>query len=289
MPEVFGLLHEVDGLADQHLVEGGHVVFGVAHAFAGTAIGRASGVWPRRERAFVRELLLADLAPARLLGRIVGVAGEAMHQITRADRVTNGRVRRVGIPVGIRHGVEVIQIPEELVEAMHAGKVLVQVAEMVLAELPRRVPHRLQRRGDGRGLRRQPDIGARLADGRHPGADRQLAGDELRAPRRAARLGVVIREPHALGRKLVEIWRLAGHDPLMVGANIEPADVVAHDEQDVRLSRLLGKRRHGAEAKRSGKRQQHRSHQTKFSQGTSWLRSCGFAILDDAHGNSSGC
>ena len=48
-----------------------------------------------------------------------------------------------------------------------------------------------------------------LADGGQAGADRQLAGDEVRAARRAARLGVVVGEEHALGGEPVEVRRLA--------------------------------------------------------------------------------
>ena len=39
------------------------------------------------------------------------------------------------------------------------------------------------------GLGRKAGRRAGLADGRHAGADRQLAGDEVGAPRRAACLG----------------------------------------------------------------------------------------------------
>ena len=80
-----------------------------------------------------------------------------------------------------------------------------------------------------------PSGGAGLADGGQPGADGQLAGDEVGAARRAARLGVVVGEPHAFGGEPVEVRGPAGHDALVVGADVEPADVVAHDEEDVRL------------------------------------------------------
>jgi len=38
----------------------------------------------------------------------------------------------------VLHGVEVVEVAEEFVEAVHRWKVLVQVAKMVLAELPPR-------------------------------------------------------------------------------------------------------------------------------------------------------
>ena len=222
-------------LLDQGLVEGGHVVFGVADTFAFAAIGRASGVRAGRERAFVDDLLLADLAPARLDGRVVGVARAAMNQVARADGVSNGRIGRVRIPVRIGHGIEVIEIAEELVEAVDGRQVLVQVAEVVLAELAGGVAHRLQARWRWWALRGQADIGAGLADGGHSGADRQLAGDEVGAAGGAARLGVVVGEAHAFRGEPVEVRRLARHDTLVVGADVEPADIVAHDDKDVGL------------------------------------------------------
>ena len=79
------------------------------------------------------------------------------------------------------------------------------------------------------------DRRAGLADGGHAGADRQLAGDEVGATRRAARLGVVVGEQHAFGGELVEVRRPAGHHAAVVGADVPDADVVAHDDDDVRL------------------------------------------------------
>ncbi len=109
---------------------------------------------------------------------------------------------------------------------------------MVLAELAGRIALRLQHGGECDGLVRKADIGARLTDRGHARADRQLAGDEIRPARRAARLGVIVGEHHALVGQLVEVRRLAGHDAAMIGADVEPADVVAHDDKNVGL--LIG-------------------------------------------------
>jgi len=35
----------------------------------------------------------------------------------------------------------------------------------------------------------------------------------------------------------VEVWRFTRHDSLVIGANVEPPDVVAHDNKNVGLSR----------------------------------------------------
>ena len=81
--------------------------------------------------------------------------------------------------------------------------------------------------------RRQSGRCAGLADRGHAGADRQLAGDEVGAARRAARLGVVVGEEHAFGGDLVEVRRAARHHAAVIGADIPDADVVAHDDDDV--------------------------------------------------------
>ena len=196
----------------------------------------------RRQRAFIDDPLLADLAPARHFGWIVRVGRIAVHQAARAVLVVVVLVDRERVPVRIGHRVEVIQVSEELVEAMHGRQKLVQVAEVVLAELPGGVALRLEGGGERAGLRRDADIRSGLADGRQPGADRNLAGDEVGAARRATCLGVVVGEPHALASQLVEVRRLARHHALMVGADVKPTDIVAHDEQDVGFLCLLPSR-----------------------------------------------
>ena len=117
------------------------------------------------ERAGVLDLLLADLAPARLLGRVVLVRSPRMHHVARADLVLE--LRRVVGMGRVLHRVEVIEVAEELVEAVDGRQELVAVAQVVLAELAGGIAHRLEGRGDGRRLRRHADRRARLADGRH--------------------------------------------------------------------------------------------------------------------------
>ncbi len=76
---------------------------------------------------------------------------------------------------------------------------------------------------------------ARLAHGGHAGANGQLARNEVRPTRRATGFRVVIGEEHALLGKLIEIGRSPGHHSAMVGSDVPHADIVAHDEDDVRL------------------------------------------------------
>ena len=114
------------------------------------------GLHPFRiECAGVLDLLLADLAPARLHGGIILVRRPAMDHVARADLVLEGR--RIVAVRGILHRVQVIEVAEELVEPMHRGEEFVEVAQMVLAELPGGVAHGLERRGNRRRCRRHAD------------------------------------------------------------------------------------------------------------------------------------
>ena len=108
------------------------------------------------ERAGVLDLLLADLAPARHLGRVVRVGRPGVDHVARADLVQ--QILRI---VGMRrvfHRVEVIEVAEELVEAVDGRQELVAVAEVVLAELAGGVALRFERGGDGAGFGRQAGL-----------------------------------------------------------------------------------------------------------------------------------
>jgi hypothetical protein len=162
-----------------------------------------------------------------------------MHQVARAVFVDP--ILRIVEPVRIRHRVEMIEVAEKLIEAVHGRQILVQVAEMVFAELPGGVAERFQHGGDRDRLFGDADIGAGLADGGQTGAQWNLPGDEIGAAGGAACFRVIIGEAHAVGGELVEIGRLSRHDALVVGADIEPADVVTHDDQDVRRPARRGR------------------------------------------------
>ena len=184
---------------------------------------------------------LPTLPQRGMHGGVVRVGGEAMHQVARAVFVDP--VLRVVEPIRIRHRVEVIEVAEEFVEAVHGRQVFVQIAEMILAELSGGVAERFEHGGGRDRLVGDADIGAGLADRRHAGAQRNLPGDEVGASGGAACLRVVVGKAHAFGGELVEVRRLARHDALVIGADIEPADIVTHDDEDVwrpaRCCRLL--------------------------------------------------
>ena len=68
------------------------------------------------------------------------------------------------------------------------------------------------------------------------GAQRVLPGDEGGAAGGAALLAVVVGEADALARESVDVGRLVAHHPLVVRADVPVADVVAPQDEDVRLA-----------------------------------------------------
>ncbi len=61
----------------------------------------------------------------------------------------------------VLHRIEVIEIAEELVEAVDGRQELVEIAQMVLAELAGGVALRFERSGDGDSLGWQSGLGSR--------------------------------------------------------------------------------------------------------------------------------
>jgi hypothetical protein len=106
---------------------------------------------------------------------------------------------------------------------------------VVLAELPGRVPQRLEQLGDRRIALLESDVHAGHADLAHAGAVDALAGDERRAACSAALLAVGVGEEHPLVGDAVDVRREVPHEPAAVAAQVRDADVVTPDDQDVRF------------------------------------------------------
>ncbi len=162
-------------------------------------------------------------------------------EVARTDGVDE--ILRVVGAERVLHGVEVVEVAEELVEAVDGRQELVEIAEVVLAELPGGVALALQDGGQRGRLGGHADVRARLADRGQAGADGELAGDEVGAAGGAAGLGVVGVEDRPLVGELLEVGVGLLHDAAVVGVDVHPADVVAHDEEDVRL--VAGRARRG--------------------------------------------
>jgi len=113
-----------------------------------------------RERASVLDPLLAHAPPAWLVGRIVLVRRPRVDHAARPEPLPVLREVLLGWvvrPPRFHLRVQVVEVSVELVEAVRGGKVFVQVAEMILAELPRRVAEWLEQLGDRRILCLQAD------------------------------------------------------------------------------------------------------------------------------------
>ena len=145
------------------------------------------------------------------------------------------RVFRVVGILRLLLGVQVVEVAEELVEPVDGGQELVAVAEMVLAELAADITMRLEQLGHRRVFLLQPFVRARQADLGQAGADGRLPGDERGASGGATLLPVPVGEQRAFLGDAVDVRRLVAHHALVVGAEVEPADVVAPDDQDVRF------------------------------------------------------
>ncbi len=138
-------------------------------------------------------------------------------------------------------GVQVIEIAEEFVEAVHGRQELVAVAEVVLAELAADVALRFEQFGDGRIFGLQAEFRSGQADLGQAGANRRLAGDERGAAGGTALLAIPVGEHRAFFGDAVDVRGPIPHDAVVVGADVEPADVIAPDDQDVRLFRCSHK------------------------------------------------
>ena len=188
------------------------------------------------QRAGVLDGLLAHPAKARILGGIVLVRREGVQDAARAEPRLEigilGRLRIVGI-LRLFLGVQVVEIAEELVEAVDGGQKLVAVAQMVLAELAGGVAERLEQFGERRVLVGQSFLGARQADLEQAGAEAALPGDECGASGGAGLLGVEVGEDRALFGDAVDVGRAVAHHAAVVGADVPVADVVTEDDEDV--------------------------------------------------------
>ena len=105
------------------------------------------------ERSRVFYFLLAHPAPARLFGGIVGIGRPTVHHAARAKAFAKVRkVLRIRVVGQLRFllGVQMIEVAEKLVETVGRRQELVQVAQVVLAELTGGVTERFEQLGNGR-------------------------------------------------------------------------------------------------------------------------------------------
>ena len=172
----------------------------------------------------------------------LGEAGDRRVLARRSDAL-HGRAR---VDVGeahLLHRVEVVEVAPVFLEAVRRRQGRGVVAQVVLAELAGGVAEIEQELGERRSA--GPQIGRAAGQLRrnHAGAQRIHAGEEGIAPGGAALHGDVVHEDCALVPDAVDVRRFPDHQAAMVDARLHPADVVAHDEEDVGFLLLRGCRR----------------------------------------------
>ena len=187
-------LHEIDGRGRGLVVDRLHPLLG--------------------QRAGVLDGLLADLAEARIDRRIVDVGRLALQHAARTELRQVGRILRIVRQLRLFLGIEVIEIAEELIEAVHRRQRFVAVADVVLAELPGRVAEVLEQAADRRIELAHAHRRAGEADLGEPGADAVLAGEERRAAGGAGLLAVVMQKLKPFLGDAVDVRRLVAHQPV---------------------------------------------------------------------------
>src|SRR3954451_18752807 len=124
-----------------------------------------------------------------------------MDDAARQESSPKQRCFLLGGVVGILRlllSVEVIEVPEELVEPVSRRQELVEVAEVVLAELTSRIAQRLEQFGDRRILLLESDVDPWHPNLAHARAVHALPRDERRPPRGATLFAVGVGEQHSL-------------------------------------------------------------------------------------------
>ncbi len=188
------------------------------------------------EREGVTVHLVVDGRHARArqrAGVLDAPAGEAVDHAARSEPLAERGILRIVGQLRLLLRVQVVQVAEELVEAMVGRQELVPVAQVVLAELAALVAERLQELRDRGVRRRETELRARHPHLRETRAKRVLAGDERGASRGAALLPVVVGERQALGRQAIDVRRLVAHHSAIVRADVPEPDVVAPEHEDV--------------------------------------------------------
>ena len=250
--------HHADLLVVDHHPIAVRVLAALADIFCGDVRAEVHGrrVVPEEERLVRLRLLfhprhrpvgdlLVDGLHA-LLGQGSGVVdrlpalaiGLAVEHAARAELLLELGILRVIGQFGFFLGVQVIEIAEEFVEAVHGREKFVAIAEVVLSELAGRVAERLEQFGDGRIFLLQSDRRAGHAHLGEAGADGVLPADEACAAGRAALLRVVVGEGHPLFRDPVDVRGLIAHHAATEMADVPDADVVAPEDEDIGFVRL---------------------------------------------------
>src|SRR5262249_53956910 len=193
-----------------------------------------------RQRTRVLDLLFPNTAPARLLSRVILVRCNAVEHAAWSEHLLESRILRIVRQLRLFFGIEVIEIAEKDIEAMHRRQVLIAVAKVILAELPGGITEGFEQLGDRRILFLQPYGCPRHADLRETGANGVLSADEACAAGGAALLRVVVGERGALVSNAIDVGCAVSHHPAAEERAVPDADVIAPEDEDVGFLRSHG-------------------------------------------------
>jgi hypothetical protein len=179
---------------------------------------------------------LAYLAEARIDGRIIAIGRLAFQNATRTEFGLVSRILGIIRQLGLFLGVQMIEIAEELIEAIHGRQRLVTVAHVVLAKLSRGVAEVLEQAANGRIELVHAHWGAGKADLGQASADPVLPRQKGGAPGGAGLLAIVMLELDALTGDPIDARSFITHQPIRVGADIGDADIIAPNDEDIWLT-----------------------------------------------------
>ena len=117
-----------------------------------------------------------------------------MENASRSELFLECRVLWVVRVFGFFLGIEMVEVAKELVEAVHRREKFVLVSQMILAELTRGVPERLQEFRNGWIFRTNTDVGTWHPHLGQTGADWVLAGNKRGPAGGTALLTVIVSE-----------------------------------------------------------------------------------------------
>jgi hypothetical protein len=201
----------------------------------------------RRQRAFV----------------LRRASGGSRDDSSRIEAPAEFRIRRAIRIFKIFIRVQVVEIAPKLVETVPMGKMFFEIAEVVLAELRRRVSPRFQNLRQCDVLLRRPARRSRRTDRRQSRTNGKLARDDGRPAGRTTRLCVEGRETDAFPCDAIDVRRRNAHDVAAVAGNVAVPDIVPHDEEDVRP--ILSRRGRG---RKNERREQETVQETAHREGT---------------------
>src|SRR5678815_3402984 len=104
---------------------------------------------------------------------------------------------------------------------------------MILSELSRNVTEWLEELGNRGIFGPQAQIGARETYFCQPGSNRRLSGNECGSSSRTALLSIPVGEERTFFCNAIDVRRAITHDAKVIGANVQPPDVVAPNDQNV--------------------------------------------------------